>query len=167
MEVVVAVKPSWLCVVIVRKLRSKGGETTRQEMERIAGVKFDDFCIRDDGLGDDCYAFLKCSGTLDMDGLRRHPGVVTVLESYDNPSYLTDQEVDDFLSSGTPSVSATNEGDAVSVMGEGTYAGLYGVVVSGGEKESEVMFRFHTVTRYEWLSNKELIVGENILSRLK
>lgn len=157
---------SWLCVVIARKLCGKGEEATRHEIERVMGTSVNDFRMRDDGLGDDCYVFVKCKDA-NIDGLRRDPNVVTVLESYDNPSWLSDDEVNGFFASEAPKTPVTTDGDAVVVTGDGVYAGLHGVVVSGAEQESEVMFRFHTVTKYETISNDKLIVGENILSRLK
>ena len=167
MEVVVAVESLWLCVVIAKKLCGKGVDAAREEVGRIVGCELEGFRLRDDDLGDDCYAFLKCPQPPNMDGLRRSPSVITVLDSYDNPSYLTQKEVDDFLDGDASDCPVTHEGDAVKVRGDGTYAGLHGIVVTGGSEESEVVFRLHTVTKCECLSNEDLIVGENVLPYLK
>lgn len=163
---VVEVDQGWLCVVVSKNLRGKEEDVVTREIAGLAGDHFVDFGIADDDFDGDFYAFVKCAEGVAMDPFRKAPSVVTVLESYENPVFLGDAEVEGFLSR-EPEVSSVRHGDAVSVGGDGVFSKLNGVVVLAGRSKSMVMFRFHTVTKREWIPNDELIVTGNVFSRLK
>ena len=160
---------AWLCVVIGKNLCGKGMDVATREVARMTGDAFLDFQMVQDEFDGDSYAFVKCrTGTLDhIERYRRSSNVVAVLESYDNPSYLTDDEVSGFVSREEPGREELRYGDMVMVGGEGVYSKMNGVVTLAGAGEAQVMFRFHTVTRREWIPEDELIVNGNVFSRLK
>lgn len=155
----------WICVVINRNLCARGEETVRREMQALAGDYYVDFRM-EEGFDGDAYSFLKSIEGMPMDSFRRASGVVAILESYDNPSYLTDEEVIGFVER-EEEVMGTKCGDEVLVGGTSPYSGLHGVVSSPGAESSEVAFRLHTVSRREVIGNEELEVLGNVFSRLK
>jgi hypothetical protein len=167
--VVVEVDSAWICVVLNKNLCTKGLEVVTKEMRKLAGDSFVDFRMVDDGFDGDSYSFLKCNPTIIsyMDNFRKNTNVVTVLDSYENPTMLSDEEVVPFVSEEDKEILGTRYGDMVQVLGEGYFSGLHGVVIGGGVEYSEVLFRFHTVTKRERLSNEELILIGNVFKKLK
>jgi hypothetical protein len=163
------VDSAWLCVVLNKNLCTKGADFAYKEMKRLTGESFVDFKMVDDGFDNDCYSFVKCSTETDvfMDGFRKSTNIVTVLDSYDKPTLLSDEEVISFLTDGEKEEFGTKYGDMVLVEGNGHYSGLHGIVVNGGEVESEVLFRFHTITRRKKLKNEDLQITGNVFKRLK
>lgn len=142
-----------------------------REVAGLAGDYFVDFRVADDEFEGDFYAFVKCLEGMGIEAFRRSSSIVAVLESYDNPTYLGDREVADFVSR-EPAVqcepcTGVRDGDIVAAGGEGVFSKLNGVVAIAGCDQSLVMFRFHTVTRREWIPNEELIITGNVFSRLK
>lgn len=161
-------KIAWLCIIMSKSICSHGVEAVKTEVRRLAGDSYVDFCLVDDGFGEDCYAFVKCRvmGTF-LDEFRRSPYVVSVLSSYDNPTYLEEDEVKKFITIEEEAPTCLSYGDMVEVNSEGVYGGLHGVTVFGGCEESQVLFRFHTVTRRVWLNNKDLKRVGSVFSYLK
>lgn len=166
MEVVVEVNQGWLCVVVSKNLRGKEEDVVTREIAGLAGDFFQDFAMADDEFDGDFYAFVKVAAGMPMDAFRKAPSVAAVLESYDNPAFLADAEVANFLRR-EPKHKGVGNGDMVSVGGDGVFSKLNGVVMLAGRWKSLVMFRFHMVTRREWIPNDELIVTGNAFSRLK
>jgi hypothetical protein len=151
-----------------KNLCAKGDEKALKEVQTLAGESFIDFRINNDGFDGDCYAFLKCLKSIDMGPFRKSSYVVAVLDSYDNPTFLTDSEVTDFTDVEDDEEKIfTQYGDMVEVTGNGYFSGLHGVVVEGGCENSLVIFRFHTVTKKERISNDDLIVFQNAFKKLK
>ena len=160
----------WLCVVISKNLCGRGFEAAQHELARLVGDCFVDFRMVDDGFDGDCYSFLKCRLDMGnfMEGLRLSANVMSVLDTYDSPSYLSDEEIEQFIVDDDDEVvQQLRYGDTVQVGGDGTFSGLKGVVTLAGLGESQVLFRFHTVTLRRWLKNEELILTGNVFSRLK
>jgi hypothetical protein len=163
------VDSGWLCVVINKNLCVRGVEAVTQEIKRLAGDSFMDFRIVDDGYEGDSYSFIKCRlmGNY-MEKFRGSPNVVSVLDSYDSPVYLGDEEVEQFIiDDSQDEVKQFVYGDMVLVGGEGPFSGLKGVVVGSEQLQSEVVFRFHTLSLRRWLLNEELILTGNVFSCLK
>lgn len=159
---------AWLCVIISKNLCNRGEAEARQEIKRLTGDAFVDFRMSDDGFDGDCYCFVKCDLSANfIENYRRSAMIVTVLDSYENPAYLSDEEVFEFTDREEGDVLCPRYGDTVAVQGESPFSGLYGVVVEPGLERSRVMFRFHTVTKRRWLENEELILVGNVFSRLK
>jgi len=158
---------SWICVVLNKNLYARGIEVATQEIRRLAGESFIDFRMVDDGFDGDCYSFLKCRKDVSMEGFRKCPHVVSVLDSYDNPTFLGDDEVQSFIQEEEHDALCTRYGDMVIVEGESPFAGLSGVVIKEQPEESLVLFRFHTITKRKWLRNDELIVTGNVFKYLK
>lgn len=160
---------AWLCVVLNKNLCTKGADYAFKEMKRLTGDSFVDFKMVDDGFDNDCYSFIKCSTNTDsfMNDFRKNSNIVTVLDSYDKPTLLSDDEVLSFINDGEKEELGTKYGDMVLVEGSGHYSGLHGVVIDGGTVESEVLFRFHTITKRKILKNEELNLIGNVFKRLK
>lgn len=155
----------WICVVISKSLADKGLEALEKEMRQLAGKSFISVRLKDDDFDGDRYSFLNCTKDIDMAKFRSCINVVTVLESYDNLTYLSDNEVSEFLE--IEDICKIRRGDMVSVGGDGYYSGLHGVVMNSSDSMSEVFFRFHTVLRQEWLDNDDLEVHGNLFNKLK
>lgn len=158
----------WICIVLNKNLCTKGDEKVLKEVQTLAGESFIDFRINNDGFDGDSYAFLKCLKSIDMGPLRKSSNIVAVLDSYDNPTFLTDREVTDFTDVEEEEEKIyTQYGDMVEVIGNGYYAGLHGVVIEGGCDSSLIIFKFHTVTKKEKISNDDLVVFQNAFNKLK
>lgn len=157
----------WICIVLNKNLCAKGYDKVLKEMHVLSGDDFIDFKMTDDDFDGDCYVFLKCNKSINMGPFRRSSNVVAVLDSYDNPSFLTDSEVTDFTDIEEEDHIVTHFGDMVQVTGDGHFSALYGVVVEGGCESSMVLFRFHTVTKRERIDNDYLIVSQNVFKKLK
>jgi hypothetical protein len=147
----------------------KGIEAATLEIKRLTSDSFVDFRLVDDGYEGDVYSFVKCRlmGNY-MEKFRASHNVVSVLDSYDSPVYLSDSEVEQFLvDDSQEEIKQFRYGDAVLVGGEDVFSGLKGVVVKAERLRSEVLFRFHTLSLRKWLSNEELILVGNVFSHLK
>jgi hypothetical protein len=138
-------------------------------MSKLMGSSFCDFRMPDDGVGDYCYAFIKCSLEEGyMEKLRRSPHVLMVLESYDSPTFLGDDEVENFIVvEDEVEAPCLAYGDEVKVGGDSPYVGLCGIAVFAGCEATQVLFRFHTISRRIWLPNRVLRKTGNVFSRLK
>src|SRR5690606_22276715 len=107
------------------------------------------------------------SGSLYLENFRNSPYITSVLSSYDSPTYLPDSEVDGFVVTEEEDVPCLSYGDSVLVGGSGVFSGLNGIVILHGCEESCVMFRFHTVTVRQWISNIDLSKTGNVFEKLK
>jgi hypothetical protein len=163
------VESAWLCVVLNRNLCIKGIEVVTQEVKRLTSDSFVDFHFVDDGYDGDCYSFVKCRLMGDyMERFRASHYVVSVLDSYDSPAYLGDEEVEQFVvDDSQDEINQLRYGDIVLVGGDGVYSGLKGVVVVSEQLHSQVLFRFHTLSLRRMVSNEELILTGNVFSHLK
>jgi len=157
----------WICIVLNKNLCAKGFDKALKEMHALSGDDFIDFKMTDDDFDGDCYVFLKCNKSIDMSPFRKSSNIVAVLDSYDNPTFLTDSEVKDFTEVEEEDRIHTQYGDMVQISGDGHFSGLYGVVTKGGCESSMVLFRFHTVTKRERINNDYLIVSKNVFKKLK
>ncbi len=161
---------AWLCVVLSRSLCEKGADVVRHEIKRMTSDAFVDFHLVDDGFESDCYSFVKCKKGMGnyMEKFRASRHVMSVLDSYDSPTYLSDYEVRSFIKDEQrKEIRLFSYGDMVLVEGEGVFSKLNGVVVRPGDERSLVLFRFHTVSMREWLSNDELIRLGSVFDKLK
>lgn len=160
---------AWLCVVLSRSLCEKGIDVVRHEIKRMTGDSFVDFHLVDDGFESDCYSFVKCrkmGNYLEKFRASRH--VVSVLDSYDSPAYLSDDEVGAFIHDEQKKETGKfSFGDMVLVEGDGIFSKLKGVVVGMSDERSLVLFQFHTVSMREWLSNDELVNQGSVFTKIK
>lgn len=160
---------AWLCVVLNRNLCKKGIDIVTSEIKRLASESFVDFHLVEDEYGGDNYSFVKCSLTGDyMERFRASFNIVSVLDSYDCPVYLSDEEVEQFIESGkVENAQYFYYGDMVTIEGEGVFSGLKGVVIDATTKHSLVTFRFHTVSLQSWIENEDLVPNGTVFSHLK
>jgi hypothetical protein len=165
-EVVVKNK-AWLCLILCRALCSQGELAARKEVAKLAGDSFVDFKLTDDGFEGECYAFLRCvPELLPMSNFRSSNRVIGVLDSYSNPKFLTDKDVQDFIKVPEKQSQTFKFGDTVLVL-DGRMAKLYGIVVGSAGNSSLVLFRFHITTREEWIDNNDLSLTGTAFSVFK
>ena len=158
----------WLCVVLSKSLCERGESVAEAEMKTLFSNAFVDFRLVDDGFGEDCYSFVKCHLEGDyLEKLSVSPYVVTVLSSYKSPTYLSDDEVENFLLKDEKDISSFNDGDIVRVVSKHVYKGLWGIVVFVDENKIQVLFRFHTVSRWIWFENSDLCVEGSVFNFIK
>ena len=165
-----SVSEGWLCIVLSKSLCMRGAKVALKEVKRLAGDSYIDFRVVDVGFDGDCYAFVKCRihlGSKYLENFRASHYVISVLSSYDSPTYLPDDEVEGFVVLEDEEVPCLSYGDAVMVGGDGVFSGLNGVVIFHGCEECCVMFRFHTVTIRQWITNSELSKTGSVFERLK
>lgn len=158
---------AWVCIVLSKNLCSNGEEITREEVQRLAGDHFEDFRMERSEFDGDTYAFLKFRMGMKMEAFRKSSYVVAILDSYDNPKYLSDEEVLGFVEEPEGEINRFKYGDIVQVSGESHFSGLHGIVTLAGIDESQVMFRLHTVTKRQWLPNDDLVSSGNVFQDLK
>jgi hypothetical protein len=115
------------------------------------------------------YSFVKCSNyhSHQEEAIASH-AIASVVLTYEEPSYLTDQEVDEFMAS-----VLTAEASRVYVMGdivrvtEGLTSGLNGIVVVPGPEECVVGFKLYTRRFTETIPVTFLEYVDNVFLHLK
>lgn len=149
---------AWLCVVLRKRLCRQGEEIVAREMKSIFGADLQDVhLVVEDEMDEESYCFIKCSHPGNyIEELRRSRSIVNVLAHYDSPSYLSDEEVNQFIAQGEAQSQCPVYGDMVFVTKEIPYDGLYGVVVEPDYERSRIMFRLHTTRTSAWLHNENL-----------
>lgn len=149
---------SWVCIVVCKSLFKQGPVAVRDEVKRLAGKSYVDFRLVDDGFDGERYAFVKCDlSNMSLEPFRKSPRISSVLSSYDNPTYLCDDEVYGFVVEEEERVVAVpSYGDMVEVVGDGPYSKLRGVVTLPSVGVSQVLFRLHTMSRRAWIENEDL-----------
>jgi len=88
--------------------------------------------------------------------IRRAKWVISILNSYDDPVFLSREEVDKFVESSRAGDSDYfNIGDAVLAL-DGAVSGLYGIVVACSDSSCDVLFRFNTTDVVKTVANHAL-----------
>ena len=157
---------SWICLVVSSLYHNGDKKALAGELCRVFGDDLEEVrivCDEQMEASGEYYSFIKCSDYFThMEDAAASHAIASVVSSYEDPSYLTDAEVDEFVESVQVAESARVFvlGDIVKVT-EGLTSGLNGIVVEPGEKECLVVFRIYTrrfvkkisVTSLEYLDN--------------
>jgi len=161
----------WICLIV----NSSYCRGSHESLEKsICGVVGDDFIelkvLLDDNYVEDSYAFLKCSDfSKHVQNLRKVGAIRTVLDSYANPRYLTEEEVQGVFKKEVPkgSESILIYGDVVKVT-DGYLNGLTGIIYERDEEDLyRVCFKLHTRSFIDILPRSILDYESNLFDELK
>jgi hypothetical protein len=159
----------WICLVADRRRASRENQA-RFEISGLFGADFEDMRMAWEcsGPDDDVYCLVRCSNYhLHVGRLSSSPLVKRVLESYDNPVFLSDAEVSEFCESMSKGETVDFRfGDEVKVL-SGYLSGLSGVVTGRTARGCRVFFRLHTRSFSEELPEEGLKLVGNVFAHLK
>jgi hypothetical protein len=176
---VVKMEGSWLCLAIdIQFIRMKGMLPLLQsEVHRIFGDDFLDMVVIGEKLCEDHfemlaenYIFVKCANYDEhIDELKRSKIVIGVLDNYDRPNFISEEEILTFQKriERDKKYGVLYVGDVVKVR-EGYLKNLKGVVVKViNDNYYDVMFKLHTRTFSEEMTRKNLEFEKNIFDKIK
>ena len=157
----------WFCAVISSAHYAKGEKKVKQEIKKVLGDCYLDCEIvsLDD---EDPYAFIKCTEYNHGKQLIQCRTIISVLPNSTSPSFLTENEVKDFIKSTNKNKKAAfNEGDLVSVN-SGLLARLNGIVIKDvDDKNSVVLFRTYGRVINQEIENDNLTYVGSIFSYIE
>jgi transcription antitermination factor NusG len=163
----------WICLLVNPSSFRRGREVLESELNKIFGPDILGLRVvfgeeRNDV--EEYYAFIRCRNYQQyISGLRNSSAIKGVLTTYDNPAYLSDADVSEFLSSIEQKDVPDNLslGDVVKVK-EGYLSGLTGIVMkSVSDSEYDVLFSFHTRKFHEKMQVSHLTLVDSIFDHLK
>lgn len=168
-------EPRWVCISIdIQYLKgNKSVDAIKSELTNIFGKDLCDVVIIADKLSEENYEmqlenylFVKVRNYFTyIDKLRDNDMVFGVLDSYENPSFLTDEEVHKFKNSMQvkfSSVEQLQEGDIVTVK-EGYLKNLKGVIIKRlANNKCKVMFKLYTKSFTKTMFRSNLVLENNI-----
>ena len=164
----------WVCVLVSPSLYRKGEKALEIEMGRIFGDDLREIrAVKDnDDVSEveEYYSFVKCISYHDhIDSLVRSMVVRGVLDTYDNPTFLSESDVIQFVGdveAETTPLTLT-VGDIVEVK-DGYLSGLTGIVSKVlGAGKFYVFFSFHIRNLYEEFHISSLTLIDNVFCHLK
>jgi transcription antitermination factor NusG len=163
----------WICLLVNPNFYRRGKVMLQAEMNKIFGPDMLELRVvfgEEHKDVEEFYAFVRCTNYHDhVSALMGSSAIKSVLSTYDNPVYLSDAEVKEFIESieyeDVPDNLAV--GDVVKVK-EGYLSGLTGLVTKARESHTyQVTFRFHTRKFHEEMPISHLTLVESIFSHLK
>tara|TARA_R110000824_G_scaffold24779_2_gene86822 strand:- start:4799 stop:5332 length:534 start_codon:yes stop_codon:yes gene_type:complete len=146
----------WVCLCGDGKSLKDPQFNVEKETRRLFINEVDDIYIVPVGEGEyyilaDCHDYFSHS-----EDIRRAKWVINILNSYDDPVFLSREEVDKFVESSRAGDSDYfNIGDAVLAL-DGSVSGLYGIVVACSDNSCDVLFRFNTTDVVKTVANHAL-----------
>jgi len=154
----------WVCLIV----GALPEESLRAEVAALFGPSYGGLVeVPDQAVPDETYVFVRCLGEIPPLDIRRFQGIRRVLPNAENPSILSDDEVEAFVGScPKPEVSVVSRGDVVMVE-EGELAGLTGVVAEAGAARARVFFRLHTKSFSRWVDVAWLKVRDNFFRHVR
>jgi len=162
----------WICLVASTLFHNGDKKALAGELCRVFGDDLEEVRIVCDAqmeASGEYYSFIQCSDYFSHleDAVASH-AIANVVSSYEEPSYLTDQEVDEFV--GSVQVAESSRvfvmGDIVKVT-EGLTSELNGIIVEPGPKECLVAFRIYTRRFVETISVTSLEYVDNVFLHIK
>jgi hypothetical protein len=169
---VVKVAGRWICLVVSSLFHNGDKKALAGELCRVFGDDLEEVrivCDEKMEASGEYYSFIKCSDYFThMEEASSSHAISSVVLSYEEPSYLTDAEVDEFVDSVMDAESGRVFvlGDMVKVT-EGLTSGLNGIVVEPGEAECLVAFRIYTRRFVEKISVTSLEYLDNVFLHVK
>jgi hypothetical protein len=171
-EMVVRVDANWICLVVSSLFHNGDKKALAGELCRVFGEDLEEVRIVCDESMDasgEYYSFIKCSNYYaHMDDAVASHAIANVVLSYEEPSYLTDREVDEFMDSVLVAESSRIfvVGDMVKVT-EGLTSGLNGIIVEPGYEECTVAFSIYTRKFTEKIPVTSLEYVDNVFLHVK
>lgn len=168
-------EPRWVCISIdIQYLKgNKSVDSIKSELTNIFDKDLCDVVIIADKLSEENYEmqlenylFVKVKNYFAyIDKLRDNEMVFGVLDTYENPSFLTDEEVHKFKNSMQikfNSVEQLQEGDIITVK-EGYLKNLKGVIIKRlANNKCKVMFKLYTKSFAKTMFRSNLVLENNI-----
>jgi len=162
----------WICLVVSSLFQGGNKKALAAELCRVFGDDLDELrVVCDDQMeaSGEYYSFIKCSNYHEhLDDVIASHAVASVVLSYEQPSYLSDAEVDEFVASVnvTKAARVFCMGDMVKVT-EGVMSGLNGIVVDPAADVCHVAFRIYTRRFTEEISVTSLEYVDNVFLHMK
>jgi len=161
----------WLCLTISTAFKHGNITATEQEIRKIFGTDLREAKIVCNAAllqSGGYYCMLLCNNYLDhISTLKMYAPDIVVLESPENPRYLSTGEVRDFVkSSENVGLRPIRCGDIVVIL-DGYLKNLYGLVSGHSGKRHCVSFKTHLRTFTEIIASKSLNVIGNCFQRKK
>ncbi len=158
----------WLCMLVASSLCNRGAEAVEEELSSVLDRSIRGVHFVEGSVDGEQYCLVRCGDISDcMESLRSSNWVHSVLESFDHPKYLTEEEIADFITKPEEPCPLMRYGDTVLVVGDDTFNNLYGIVMFGGPEECQVMFKFHIAVVRKWMSNRMLTRTGNVFDYFK
>jgi transcription antitermination factor NusG len=163
----------WICLLINPTYYRRGKEVIESELLKIFGSNLIELrvIIDDDNQdAEEYYTFIRCRSYQEhVSQLMACRVVKSVLSTYENPVYLSHEDVKAFIESINEESIPDNltVGDVVKVK-EGYLSGLTGLVTRDrGSRVYDVMFKFHTRKFEEEIPITHLTLVDSIFDHLK
>ena len=159
----------WICLYInIQYLSSFDSLEIRRRLFGIFGESFiDSLLIRDNQGSIDNYIFVKCIDYFShIEKLKESSFVFNVLESFENPKFISEKEIETFGKSlGKKELDILVAGDIVKAT-ETYLNGLYGIVIKNyGNDAYLVKFKFYVKDIFEKLDRKSLDFCGTVLDK--
>ena len=163
---------SWICLVVSSLFHGGDKEALAGELCRVFGDDLEEVrivCDEKMEASGEYYSFIKCSNysTHIEDAVASH-AIASIVLSYEDPSYLSENEVDEFMESVTIAEASRVYviGDIVKIT-EGLTSGLNGLIVESGPEECLVAFSLYTRRFVETIPVTSLEYVDNVFLHLK
>jgi len=162
----------WVCLIINPTYYRRGKALLDAELKKIFSDDLNEIRVvfGEEKDVEEYYAFVSCSNyDKHVVKVRGSSAIRSVLPSYDRPAYLSDSDVDEFMSS-IEECDAPDDlliGDVVKVN-SGYLSGLTGLVIGdNGTKDYDILFRFHTRRFEERMPITNLSRMDSVYSHIK
>jgi len=166
----------WICLIIGRQFSKKDGLNivTKEIKNTFDNDDFNDLVIVDSNApfveGEQYYSFLKCKNYKKyVLKLKRCPVILDVLPTFENPYFISEEEVYSFEKSAKESKNPAklNFGDLVRVE-KGLLQNLKGFVVKQiSENEYSIMFKLYTRCFHEALPISDLAFEKSLFDKIR
>ena len=154
----------WVCLIV----NDLSGERLWAQVKELFGVHCGTIVeVPDDSIPNERYIFVQCRDGLPVLNVERFPAIKGVLPSPDNPSILSDEEVQDFIGSCCHvDQDAPLYGDMVVVL-EGSLVGLFGIVTKVDGGKARVFFRLFSREFDRWMDIEHLEIRDNFFRHFR
>lgn len=163
------VEYKWICLLVNHNFLRRNSRSVEDEARRVFGKDMLGFEIMPEP-AEELYAFVKVRDYPKyIEKLRQSSAVKSVLASFENPSLLSDVEVQEFIESATPiqDLRQFRIGDVVRVQ-KGWLSNLVGMVVGISPRNKySVLFKFHIRQFRNVLKAQDLMFLSNIFSVMR
>jgi len=165
--------PDWICLIVNPTFYRRGRAILENELNKVFGEDLLELRVvfgEEHKDVEEYYAFVRCSDyDQHLSSVMSSPAIKAVLSTYENPVYLSDADVNEFMESIEEEASPVNlsVGDMVKVK-DGYLSGLTGFVTDDiGHRRYKVLFRFHTRKFQEEMAIGSLTLVDSLFGKLK
>lgn len=164
-----ALTKQWICFLVNQNFLRRRNQSVEKEIRRVFGKDFIAFRMTAEG-AEEVYAFVRCREYFKyVDKIRQSSAIKSVLATNENPYFLSNFEVSEFVESAKPVkiVCQFQPGDIVRVK-DGCYSNLTGLIVESiSSRTCLVMFSFHIRRFCEKIHTQDLEKVASVLHVVK